>query len=91
MIFREKPRNLIGGVLFLPSFSSFSRCQSCFVDCVIQAVGQPGQLVRTDLVGAPGWLSGLSVRILISAQVMISTVRETETHVGLCTDSTEPD
>ena len=39
--------------------------------------------------GAPGWLSCLSVRILILAQVVIS-VYEFEPHIGLCADSVEP-
>ena len=39
--------------------------------------------------GAPGWLSRLSLGLWISAQVMISRVREIEPHVGLCADSTE--
>ena len=36
--------------------------------------------------GAPGWLSQLSIQLLISAQVMISQ----EPLVRLCTDSKEP-
>ena len=40
---------------------------------------------------APGWLSRLSVKLLISAQVMISRfVGSIETRIGLCADSTEP-
>ena len=38
---------------------------------------------------APGWLSPLSIWVLISAQVMIS-VWEFEPHIGLCADSVEP-
>ena len=38
--------------------------------------------------GAPGWLDGLSVRLLISGRDL--TVRGIEPHVGLCTDGVEP-
>ena len=38
----------------------------------------------------PGWLTWLSVQLLVSAQVMISQVSEFEPHVGLCAGSTEP-
>ena len=41
-------------------------------------------------MGVPGWLSQLSVRLLISAQVMISWFREFEPCIGLCVDSGEP-
>ena len=40
--------------------------------------------------GAPGSLSRLSVRLLVSAQVMISQSREFEARVRLCADSVEP-
>ena len=40
-------------------------------------------------VGAPGWLSQLSVQLLVSAQVMISRFREFEPHITFCTDSVE--
>ena len=40
--------------------------------------------------GALGWLSWLSLQLLISAQVMISQVHEFEPHVGLCADSVQP-
>ena len=40
--------------------------------------------------GPPGWLSLLSVPLLVSAQVMISRLREFKPCVGLCADSTEP-
>ena len=35
----------------------------------------------------PVWLSGLSIQLLISAQVMISQFCEFKTHIGLCADS----
>ena len=38
----------------------------------------------------PRWLSELSVRLLISAQVMISRFVGVELHVRLCTNSMEP-
>ena len=41
-------------------------------------------------MGVPAWLSSLSIRLLISAQVMISWVYEVEPHVSLCADSMDP-
>ena len=41
-------------------------------------------------VGVPGWLSLLSVRLLVSAQVVISQFREFEPRIRLCADSAEP-
>ena len=38
-------------------------------------------------MGEHGWLSQLNVRLLISAQVMISTVCGFEPHAGFCTGS----
>ena len=38
--------------------------------------------------GVPGWLSWLSIRLLVVAQVMISQF-EFEPHIGLCADSVE--
>ena len=38
----------------------------------------------------PGWLSQLNIRLLISAQVMISQLHEFEPHIGPCTDHAEP-
>ena len=38
----------------------------------------------------PGWLNGLSVRLLVSAQVMISQFGEFEPRVELCADGAEP-
>ena len=40
--------------------------------------------------GAPGWLSQVSIQLLVSAQVMISPFREFEPHIRLCADSAEP-
>ena len=40
-------------------------------------------------IGAPGWLSWLSIWLLVSAQVNDVMVRETEPHVQLCTESSE--
>ena len=41
--------------------------------------------------GAPGWLSWLSIRLLISAQVMISLfVRWHLPHIRLCAVNVEP-
>ena len=37
--------------------------------------------------GVSGWLSQLSNRLLVSAQVMISTICEFEPHIRLCGDS----
>ena len=45
---------------------------------------------ETELIGAPGWLSRLSMRLLILAQVMISQVRGFKPCVGLCVDGAEP-
>ena len=42
------------------------------------------------LKGAPGWLSWLSIWVLISVRVMISRVHEIEPCVRLCADSVEP-
>ena len=43
-------------------------------------------LVRRERIfGAPGWLSGLGVRLWVSAQVVISRLREFEPpHWALC-------
>ena len=41
------------------------------------------------LGGVPGWLSQLSVRLLVSAQVTISQFPEIKPHVGLCAGSME--
>ena len=42
-------------------------------------------------VGAPGWLSRLSVCLLVSAHVMISWfVSSFQPCIGLCADSVEP-
>ena len=43
-----------------------------------------------NVLRAPGSLGRLSVRLLVSAQVMISRLRGFEPHVGLCADSAEP-
>ena len=40
--------------------------------------------------GAPGWLSQVSVGLLILAQVMTSWFCEFKPHSGLCADSMEP-
>ena len=40
--------------------------------------------------GGAEWLSRLSVRLLVSAQVMISRFHEFEPHIGLCADGAEP-
>ena len=40
-----------------------------------------------EMLGAPGWLSRLSVQLLVSALVVISWF---EPGIGLHTDSTEP-
>ena len=45
---------------------------------------------RQDSPRAPGWLSRLSVRLSVSAQVMISQLRKFEPLLGLCADSAEP-
>ena len=45
---------------------------------------------RQGRSGAPGWLSRSNARLSISAQGVISTVRELEPRVGLCADSVEP-
>ena len=37
------------------------------------------------------WVAPLRVGLLILAQVMISRFHEFEPHIGLCTDSAEPD
>ena len=42
------------------------------------------------IVGAPGGLSGLNVRLLVSAQVTISWFMSSSPHVGLRADSAEP-
>ena len=48
-------------------------------------------LSKTERTGAPGWLSQLSILLLISAHVMHDLmVYEFEPHVELCTDSAEP-
>ena len=39
---------------------------------------------------APGWLSQLTVQLLISAQVIISRVPEFEPCIRLCADSSQP-
>ena len=48
-----------------------------------------GQFIKGDS-GTPGWLSQLSIRLLISTQVAISKFHELEPRVGLCADSAEP-
>ena len=40
--------------------------------------------------GAPGWLSQLSISLLVSAQVMILQFHEFKPHIRLCTGSMEP-
>ena len=45
--------------------------------------------VRKLTGGAPGWLSRLSIPLLVLAQVMISRF-EFESLIGLCADSVEP-
>ena len=45
---------------------------------------------KKNYTGTPGWLSRLSVRLLVSAQAMISLVRGLELRIGLCADSAEP-
>ena len=40
--------------------------------------------------GAPGWLSQLGLRLLVSAQIMVSRFREFEPHVVLHADGVEP-
>ena len=42
------------------------------------------------IIGVPGWLSQLSVQLLVSSQVMISQFCEFKPRVGLCADSAEP-
>ena len=39
--------------------------------------------------GAPGWLSRLSIQLLVSAEVMSLRFREFEPLIGLCADSAE--
>ena len=46
--------------------------------------------LKTPSGGAPGWLSPLSVQLLVSAQVMISRFQEFEPHIRLYADSVEP-
>ena len=47
--------------------------------------------LKSSLRGVPGWLSRLSIRLLISAQVTRDlTVRDTEPRIGLCADIVEP-
>ena len=41
-------------------------------------------------MGAPGWLSQLSVQPLILAQVMISQLVRSSPHIGLCAVSRKP-
>ena len=43
-----------------------------------------GKTVRK--FGGPRWLSRLSIRLLVSARVMIPQFRELEPHIGLCAD-----
>ena len=45
---------------------------------------------KKEVRGAPGWLSQVSVRLLVSAQVMISQFCGFEPCIRLCMDSTEP-
>ena len=52
--------------------------------------GARNKSLRNSKPGAPGWLCQLSIQLLVLAQVMISTVRESEHHIGLCADSNEP-
>ena len=40
--------------------------------------------------GAPGWLHGLSIGLLISAHVMISWFVSSSPHISLCADGAEP-
>ena len=46
--------------------------------------------IKTTLLGAPGWFGRLSVRLFISAQVVISLFREFEPRMELLVDSAEP-
>ena len=43
-----------------------------------------------EKLGVSGWLSGLSVRLLVAAQVMISRFREFEPRIRLQADNAEP-
>lgn len=45
--------------------------------------------LKNPFLGVSGWLSRLSARLLISAQVVISQFHESEFHVRLCTDPAE--
>ena len=41
-------------------------------------------------LGAPGWLTLLSVQLLVSAHVMISWLHGIKPRIGLCAGSAEP-
>ena len=45
---------------------------------------------REKNAGVPGWLSRVGVRLLVSAQVMISQLRGFKPRIGLCAGSREP-
>ena len=47
-------------------------------------------MILTENPGVPGWLSPLSIWLLVSVQVMISWFCEFEPHDWLCADSAEP-
>ena len=56
--------------------------------CNTQRVKYPIQIIRDT--GAPGWLSQLSIPLLVSAEVMISQFYGLEPHVGLYAGIEEP-
>ena len=58
--------------------------------CSDPAFHHPGSLLKIALFGASGWLSRVSVRLSISAQVMISLSHGFEPHIRLCAGSMEP-
>ena len=45
---------------------------------------------QLECLGVPGWLSWLSIQLLVLAQVVISQVHEFKPRVGLCAGSGEP-
>ena len=51
---------------------------------------QKSWVFKNRTTGAPGWLSRLSIWLLVPAQVMISRLRGFKPRLGLCADSTEP-
>ena len=72
------------------SCARYIHCQHFVLICGFHFYLPTGVCQKANIFGAPGWLSWLSVQLLVSAQVMISWFHEFEPHTGLCTASTEP-